>query len=346
MPSQTTNATVFIDPSYSVFNNDKLFDLSDPVLNRDDQLLPFVRLRQQLFERGVSIHTADMLSSGGQHGDCYYYSLGILDNFEKVASSGIATLKAFICMEPPLVAPKIYESLPQLTSVFERTYVPNTWGDGYSLEKVNCQKLECFHWPITFNHVLEPFWSAGDRLRKVVVVNGNHKPASRHREHYSTRIDAMAALAKLGVVDLFGRGWNKLWGKTSTWPHFWRHYRALMSVYRGPCASKYEVLSRYKYCLCFENMSIDGYITEKIFDCIYAGTIPLYLGAPNVASFIPEDVYIDVRRFSSWEEMWDVVKSLPESEINLMRQAGRQFLSSESGNKFYNSFRTVFDVGV
>ena len=39
---------ILIDPSYSVFNSDGLFNLVDPILNRDGQLLPFHRLRMHL----------------------------------------------------------------------------------------------------------------------------------------------------------------------------------------------------------------------------------------------------------------------------------------------------------
>jgi hypothetical protein len=114
-----------------------------------------------------------------------------------------------------------------------------------------------------------------------------------------------------------------------------------MSIYKGACTSKFDVLARYKFCLCFENMRMNGYITEKIFDCLYAGTIPLYLGAPDISEYVPSDVYVDCRRYSTWLEMWQDVIAIPGGKLAAMRIAGREFLRSELAAKFYYSMERV-----
>jgi len=116
-----------------------------------------------------------------------------------------------------------------------------------------------------------------------------------------------------------------------------------MSVYKGKCASKFEVLQNYEFCLCFENMRMDGYITEKLFDCLYAGTIPLYMGAPDILNYIPEDVFVDCRKYSTWKEMWGDVAAMPSERIIEMRIAGRNFLRSDMANKFYDSIEYIFE---
>ena len=52
---------IFIDPSYRVFDADGLFDLSNPVLNRDNQLLPFHRLREHFSSKGIAVHISYLL---------------------------------------------------------------------------------------------------------------------------------------------------------------------------------------------------------------------------------------------------------------------------------------------
>ena len=47
-------------------------------------------------------------------------------------------------------------------------------------------------------------------------------------------------------------------------------------------------------------MVLERWITEKIFDCFYAGTIPVYLGAPDVARWLPPECFIDMRRFGGY----------------------------------------------
>lgn len=342
---QVTNVkSIFIDPSYRVFDSDGLFDLTNPVLNRDGQLLPFHRLREYMASEGISVHTADHLFKDGSHHDaqqCDYYSLGLLDNFERVLRERRARLAAFVIMEPPVVAPSLYEALPILTAIFDRVYVHNTSGDGYSLDGVDTRKLHRLYWPIPHADVLEPYWGNDRRMKRVVVINGSHNPLSRNREQYSLRIKAMAELSRIGIVDLYGMGWDRWWSREAMWLPYWQNRPALMSIYKGKCASKFEVLQNYEFCLCFENMRMDGYITEKLFDCLYAGTIPLYLGAPDVLDYIPAGIFTDCRKYSTWHEMWEDIASMPSDRIDAMRKAGRNFLKSEMAKRFYDSIEHI-----
>ena len=98
---------------------------------------------------------------------------------------------------------------------------------------------------------------------------------------------------------------------------------------------------RYYFCLCFENMRMDGYVTEKLFDCLYAGTIPLYLGAGDITSYVPAKAFIDCRNFSNWEDLRVYVLSLSQSEIDAMRDAGKDFMESDEILPFFNSFENI-----
>lgn len=296
-----------------------------------------------MISKGVSIHTADFLITSNSKDKNDYYSLGILDNFEKILAENSACLAAFVIMEPPLVIPELYAALPRLTAVFDRVYIHNTNGDGYSLDGVDARKLHKLYWPIPHDDVLETYWGNEIRMKRLIVINGSHNPKARAREQYSLRIEAMAELSKLGVVDLYGRGWNRWWSRSAMWLPFWRNRNALMSIYKGGCSSKFEVLKNYEFCLCFENMWMDGYITEKIFDCFYAGTIPLYMGAPDVHIYIPADAFVDCRKYSTWTEMWEDVAAMSAHEIESMKIAGRSFLQSDKARKFYDSMEHICD---
>jgi len=339
------NLKIYIDPSYQAFNSDRLFELKDPVLNRDSQLLPFHRFRTHMQSKGVSVQTADFLTNdiNSVTSKRHYHSLGIVDNFERIYQNGSAVLKTFVIMEPPVVLPALYAALPRLTAIFDSVYLHNTNGNGYSLKGVDTTKLKRLYWPIPHNDVLFNYWEHSERLKRVVVINGNHNAHGRNRELYSVRIKAMAELSRLNVVDLYGIGWNRWWSRNSFWLPYWLNLRALMSIYKGSCVSKFEVLQNYEFCLCFENMEMEGYITEKIFDCVYAGIIPLYLGAPDILKYIPEDVFVDCRNYSSWTEMWEDVSKFSPEKVNEMRLAGRRFIKSDMAKKFYDSIQNIFE---
>ena len=323
---------VFIDPPSKAFYKNRFFE--DSELNRDDCLRPYINLKNELNDKGVDVNTFDLWDGNSP---MEYYSFGMLDHIEKVLAHPKVKMKAFYIFEPPIVDPSIYKALPKLTSMFEVVYIHNTHGDGYSLKGVNQSKLKKLLWPQPFSHVLEPYWSNSTRKRKVVVINGNHKPALRKNELYSKRIEAMVALAKFDMVDLYGRGWERWYSRASMWLPYWKNRKSLMSIYKGSCESKYEVLNQYEFCLCFENMAMDGYMTEKLFDCLYTGTIPLYWGASDIGYYVPKNTYIDVSCFSDWREVNDYVKSLSNLDIEVMKQAGRVFIESTEMDVFKHS---------
>ena len=72
--------TIYIDPVYSAYYNNKLFDASCPVLNRDDTLAPYIRLKVALNCKNIEVKTADYLHSGMDNpSTCDYYSFGLLN---------------------------------------------------------------------------------------------------------------------------------------------------------------------------------------------------------------------------------------------------------------------------
>lgn len=342
----TNMKRIFIDPPSSAYYEDRLFDVTNRHLNRDDTLMPFVRLREALRAEGASLNTADLLPRQEGIVETFdYYSLGVLENYQALVRRSDVRLRAFVVFEPPVVEPRLYQALPELTDAFEYVYLHNTVGDGYSLAGVDASKLRQMYWPQPRRGVIYEYWARQKRQPRIVVINGNHVPRPAPNELYSKRIEAMVGLAKLDVIDLYGRGWHKWWSRASMWWPYWKNRRTLMSIYRGACESKYEVLSRYTFSLCFENMAMKGYVTEKIFDCLYAGTVPLYLGATDIAELIPPEAYIDCRQFASWRELHTAVTTLSAAQIEQIRDAGRAFIEGQAYEKYYTGLLSVFGLG-
>ena len=100
------------------------------------------------------------------------------------------------------------------------------------------------------------------------------------------------------------------------------------------CKDKLLTVSKYKFVLCFENVSWPGYVTEKIIDCLVAGTIPIYLGANDIDQFVPRGVFIDQREFSSNEQLYKYIESMSEADAMKIINAGTEFLRSAEGLEF------------
>lgn len=95
-----------------------------------------------------------------------------------------------------------------------------------------------------------------------------------------------------------------------------------------------DTLNKYKFCICFENSKIPGYITEKIFNCFTARCIPVYWGAPNLQRYIPRNCFIDYDSFSTLEELYQFLKNMPEEVYQEYIEAINEFLCSEEGEVF------------
>jgi alpha-1,3-fucosyltransferase 10 len=62
--------------------------------------------------------------------------------------------------------------------------------------------------------------------------------------------------------------------------------------------TKLATIARYRFTLAFENSIASDYVTEKFFDALAVGSVPVVLGAPNVADYAPApDAFVDVRDF-------------------------------------------------
>lgn len=63
-----------------------------------------------------------------------------------------------------------------------------------------------------------------------------------------------------------------------------------LSNYRGLCAFKWELLKTYKYNLVLENSpQEDWYISEKIFDALICGCMPIYHGTEKIFEVLPRE---------------------------------------------------------
>ncbi len=149
---------------------------------------------------------------------------------------------------------------------------------------------------------------------------------------------------------LFGSGWNipavqpGAWGcivkRVNQWrvksggaPPAFLSYRGFIP---GP---KRDVLARARFCICYENVrGSPGYLTEKIFDCFASGCVPVYMGAVDALTSIPDECYIDGDRFASPHEIHAFLKTVNEVQFAGYQHAMREFLALPQSRRFQRTF--------
>ena len=120
---------------------------------------------------------------------------------------------------------------------------------------------------------------------------------------YPFRMQSIAALSKIGKVDVFGA--------------------IARNTRQTKAEEKFEISQEYKFVYAFENDHFPGYVTEKLPEAWATGAVPLYWGSDITKSFNPkgfinaadysslEDFVLDVGRVSASEERWTSIASEP-----------------------------------
>ncbi len=84
--------------------------------------------------------------------------------------------------------------------------------------------------------------------------------------------------------------------------------------------TKMRTLSRYRFNFAFENAIATDYVTEKFYEPLLAGSVPVYLGAPNIAEFAPvEGCYINAADFAGPKELAEYLLQLSRDEAAYAR---------------------------
>ena len=158
---------------------------------------------------------------------------------------------------------------------------------------------------------------ANKKLCTIIVANKN----SNHKnELYSERQKIINFFEKTDSkdFDFYGFGWDQ----------------SKFKNYKGSIKSKVDCLKNYKFCICYENLSMNGYVTEKIFDVFKAGCIPIYLGAPNIEKYIPKECFIDRKDFKTDQDLYDFIKKISKEEYQKYIENIKKYLSSEKAQLF------------
>jgi hypothetical protein len=299
--------TVAVCPICKNFLSNNLF--RDDGSDRDDCLQPFVLAKKYLMARGYAMDTID-IADFKEAGCILFYDFNVR-LILKAFLAGKSTI--YIQLEPPCVypfhQPKV---LRKLQSIFTAVI---TWDDGL----VDGGRFIKYHIPMPYPRQNTP---AVDFNDKKLLTNISGNKSSFHKDElYSKRVEAIRyfeANAPDGF-DLYGFGWDG----------------AEYPSYRGTVANKNETLRNYRFTLCYENMTnIDGYISEKIFDAFYAGCVPIYWGADNIADYVDPRCYIDKRDFGSYGELHDYLRDMSEDEYNARLHAIAEYLASDSYKPF------------
>jgi len=299
-----------IAPSHKGALANKIFEVKE---DRDSIREPWLRLKKRIEDSGGNLATADV-----------------------VLSEQWKSLDALICLRPDftfLYILKIIKRFPDVKLIFVQTEeeaVTKFCSPRYFLFR-NLYDV-CLSWRTDIpldRRLIHQFYvnprrtyNVGNSWDKSVLLIASNKLKESLKSGfiYPLRLEYIELLRKyFDRCHIAGYGWDK---------------PVLNGVeYIGEVENKQEVYMGYTFALIIENSAESGGISEKIFDAMSGGCIPLYMGAPDVLDFIPEGCFINLREISR-NSLAEKIDKLSLDEIKSYRNNIREFLTSQRYSLF------------
>jgi hypothetical protein len=232
--------------------------------------------------------------------------------------------------EPSIILPSIYESqnLNQFQLIIDI-------GKSQTKNNITLRRLQ--------NLSAEKI-NSSSRSNRLVFINSNLL-SLRKGELYSLR---RKAIHNLEMVDVFGYGWEKSF--SSKIKTILVEFRSILRTpsklqiigqldflkrtprYKGITSDKFKTLSNYKFALVIENSY--EFFSEKFFDAMLGGCIPIYVGLDLNQFKIPDNLYLKAEaNLHSIAKAHEIANSM---DYNLWANQAAAWLSDSDTYKLWS----------
>ncbi|RAZ60442.1 glycosyltransferase family 10 domain-containing protein [Campylobacter hyointestinalis] len=320
----------------------RVFDINDIQVNRDNFAYSFFKLKDLFYANGFDLSTVDINCIDESDAVIYIDMPKILPSKNNISKSYL------LIFESEIIKPDNWDI--EKHKYFNKIF---TWNDTI----VDNKK----YFKINFSHLFPGVINKDlSKKNKLCTLIASNKMVDHHLELYSKRIEAIRWFESnhLDDFDFYGIGWDEFLPDNRYIRFFFKKTKLSKLLkpnfksYRGKIESKKAILEKYKFAICYENArDIDGYITEKIFDCFFAGCVPIYWGANNIYEHIPKGCFIDKRQFTTYEKLYEFITNISDLEylnyLNNIESYLNSFKSREfSADYFANNIakRVINDI--
>ena len=295
--------------------------------NNGEFFLPYRKLRQEFLRNEVELNTADVNA-----GKKVAFELYI--NCCRQAPKARAYVYLY---ENPLI--RLMNRNRRMLDRYNKWF---TW-DGELLDDGRAVRL-------FYPNQLEPadYKDPQERpLFLVLVTTNNAIKDYDPREQFGARVEIIKWYEQYAPNDfhLFGRGWDCPAALLGRWGQIYNQARKIIArvfpvtspfaTWRGPVASKNELLTRTRFSLAYENSrDLPGYITEKLFDCFRAGCVPVYVGPKEIHDYVPADCFIDGRKFATTAALHAHLLTIDDAAYRGYQERIRAYLLSAGAKLF------------
>jgi alpha(1,3/1,4) fucosyltransferase len=136
------------------------------------------------------------------------------------------------------------------------------------------------------------------------------------------RVDFFRKLSKYKKVDSGGRKFNNIGSPV-------------------PRGGKVDFLRAYKFNIAFENRSLAGYATEKIFEPMQARCLPIYWGDPTINDHFNPRSFLNRADFASDEALIEKIIELDQNDDKYLEYLRQPYFHNDQPNRFFDRQRVL-----
>jgi hypothetical protein len=172
--------------------------------------------------------------------------------------------------------------------------------------------------------ILRTNLAVGDaRRRSACMVLARRLPPMTHDQCPTYKINGTTLRCLDGLrevyvdgmrdVTVFGMGWNE--------SDVVRRGRARLGHAKHRSEDPYssvDIMRHFTFAIIVENTDAEGYASEKLYDALIAGCIPLYYG--SAPDFVPRNLYVDLKKFEDGAAVQAYLDTLDDEVIDAWKK--------------------------
>jgi len=106
--------------------------------------------------------------------------------------------------------------------------------------------------------------------------------------------------------------------------------------YKGFVKDRIDTLAKFKFVISIPNYihRSTEFFDPRIFYAMVGGSVPIYWGCPDIKDVVPEDTFIDLREFPTYDGLYNFISTMDKETYNIYVTNIENFLKSKQAQKY------------
>ncbi len=202
--------------------------------------------------------------------------------------------------------------------------------DFYCSDKWHKREILC---SIIASNKISPIKGSNYELRRLVYSKIKESKLSKYGQFWKFSFDERL-ISRVGLIK-FSLEQRSFFNYFRLFKYFFLNLRSVSAV-----SNKHDVLSQSKYHLIIENSN--DFITEKVYDALIDGAIPIYVGASLLDTGLPAGSYIQIN--SQFKEIDGILSKLPDLDPGFNLKVISELFTSNDFKKLFEGQQVYAEI--